>query len=372
MLLLYGGINFYIYRRILIGAALTGGWNWALKIVLITLMSSYLLGRNLVSIKWLGTPLIWLGSIWFAIMTYAFILCLLVDIAKGFDLLTGWFPNLISSNLIRAGRITLIMGTILIVCLTILGNIASHNVMVRKVDLVLNKLPAEHKNYKITYFADVHLGSLVGINHLQKIVEKVNSTEPDLILIGGDIIDEPAGRLRWADEPLKQLKAPDGVWAVLGNHEFYDGLDASLVFMQDVGIKVLRNEAKIIPGKLSIAGLDDASATRQFRGVIKPVKQIIKEADPNLPIVLLHHTPLRYREAAKAGVDLMLSAHTHGGQLWPFDYITYLVYGVKRGLCQIDGMNFYLTTGAGTWGPPVRIGASPEIVVFTLNPPSVK
>jgi len=367
MLLIYGGINFYIYRRVIGSAALTGGWDWGLKFGLLLLIAAFFLGRSLGSIEWLATPLIWIGSVWFAVMAYALLLCLLIDVARVINWLAGWFPNWITSDLLRAGRITLLSGIAVIGITLGLGYIASLKPTVKEINLTMPKLPQTRNSYRIAYFADVHLGCLVGPARLERVVEQVNSLNPDLILIGGDVVDEPPKRLQWAVEPLRRLKARDGVFAALGNHEFYDGLAESVELLQRAGMQVLRNSTYAIPGVICIAGLDDASAARQFGQRLASISEVIQDGDLVLPVVLLHHTPTRYKEAAEAGVDLMLCGHTHGGQLWPFDYITRAVYGVKRGFSRIKDMNFYLTTGAGTWGPPMRVGAAPEIVVFIMT-----
>ncbi len=205
-------------------------------------------------------------------------------------------------------------------------------------------------------------------------------------MIIGDLIDDAIDRMPWLSEPLSRIEAADGVFAVNGNHEFYTGIKQFDELANEAGIRLLMNQSAVIDGKVILIGLDDESGGRSFNAKKIAIEKLVKEArntppfdsppakrggikrgGANLPIILMHHTPTRMKEAESAGVDLMLSAHVHEGQLWPGKYFAEAVYGVKKGLSEIGKMKFYLTSGAGTWGPPVRICAAPEIVTLVLK-----
>jgi len=172
----------------------------------------------------------------------------------------------------------------------------------------------------------------------------------------------------WIIEPLKQLEFSDGVYFATGNHEFYQGVGLASELPRKAGITVLRDSSIVVEGAFNLIGLDDLTGTTQLRLSKTPIDDLMKGIDPSLPTILLHHTPGRMAEAADAGVDLMLSGHTHGGQIWPANYLMRIRYGVKQGLSKFGEMYFYLTNGVGTFGPPVRIGAKPEIVHLTIVP----
>jgi len=367
VLLTYGSVNFYIFRRVTGGAHLTGGWGFALKATLLFLILAYPISRFPIP-KVFDVPLSWIGALYLGAMVYAFLGCLLIDLARVTDLFFGWFPTRVNIDLIRAGRITTAAMAGVIVLVIAAGHMISLRPVVRTLELRVPKLPAERDGYRVVLFADTHLGTLVGRDRVEKVVQIVNSLKPDAVLIAGDLLDEPPRRVEWVVEPLRRLQASNGVWAALGNHEFYSGPDASADLMRRCGMNVMRDGVATIPGIANIAGLDDIAGIRQFGQRKVPVAEIMQSADPSLPTMIIHHTPLRYEEADSAGVDLMVCGHSHGGQMWPFNYIADRVYGVPRGYTRIGNMHFYMTVGAGTWGPPIRIAATPEVILFILKP----
>ena len=367
-LLVYTATNYYIYRRAVQAASAAGWAGVALRVVLLTAILAYPLGRALGGSWGVSKIFIWVGSFWFAAMSYSLLIVLLVDLIRFGDLLTGWLPSWVLGDRIQSGRMVFAVSAVMIGMLLLGGHIRSLYPVIHEVPITLDKLSPERGEYRIALFADTHLGELVGERRMSRIADQVNNLNVNLCLIVGDLVDESPKHLEWAVEPLKKLTAPDGVWAVTGNHEFYAGIEESTALMERAGIKLLRDSVVEIPGELSLIGLDDVTGSRQFQRSVKPISELVGAANRNLPTLLMHHSPLRLQEAERAGVDLMISGHTHRGQIWPFGYIAQAVYGVDTGLTQIGRMKFYLTTGAGTWGPPVRVGARPEIVVLVLKP----
>ncbi|MFN3821749.1 MAG: metallophosphoesterase, partial [bacterium] len=145
------------------------------------------------------------------------------------------------------------------------------------------------------------------------------------------------------------------------------GVTSAVAQFERWGIRVLRNEAVSVGGIFNLIGLNDLTGSRQFGEHQVPIAELMNKIDPLLPTLLLHHTPWRYQEAQNAGVEVMFSGHTHGGQLWPFGYITQKVYSVKYGLTKMGDLQFILTNGAYTWGPPIRVGAPGEVVVVNMR-----
>jgi uncharacterized protein len=198
--------------------------------------------------------------------------------------------------------------------------------------------------------------------------EQIMSLKPDLILLPGDIVDQTTdGVMRFA-EAFQILKAPLGVFGTTGNHEYYVGLARALEFCKAAGIRMLMNENVELPNGLVIAGIEDRTA-KHVGGTRPTVTQLLNPVAADKPTILLNHTPATDEalEAARAGADLMISGHTHGGQIWPFSYLTRLAFKFNRGLYRLgENSAIFTSTGIGTWGPPMRIGAPPEIVLIRL------
>jgi predicted MPP superfamily phosphohydrolase len=168
-------------------------------------------------------------------------------------------------------------------------------------------------------------------------------------------------------EPLSRIKSRLGVYAVTGNHEFYAGVDKAVRFMEQAGVCVLRNRWVTIDSILNLVGLDYMTEEQQLGRKNPPLETIMTGMDKSLPTILMYHTPIRLKNAEAAGIDLQLSGHTHKGQLFPFNLITKLVYTVDSGYARIGKMQIYVSNGVGTWGPPLRVGAPPEIVQIILH-----
>ncbi len=366
-LMIYGGANYYIYRRVVGTAHFGGGLGTALKVGLLFCILAYPLSRFSFAIRPVSVPLTWIGGFWLAAMAWAVLALVVIDFVRLSDLLFGWFPNWLTGNRVLAGQRLLVGGIVLMILALTAGRIIAANPVVRNLELSIEQLPKEKDGYRVVLFCDTHLGTLKGLGFLNRVVEMVNSQNADLVLIPGDVFDESPRRIPWAIEPLSRLKAKDAVVVSMGNHEYYAGPAESIKVFREAGLTFLRDQAIEIPGTAVVAGMDDITGSRQYGEKLVPLRSYIEGFDPNLPLIVLHHTPVRREEAREAGADLMVSGHTHGGQQWPFEYITRMVFGVKRGLTKFGEMNFFLTVGVGTWGPPIRLGATPEIIVFTLR-----
>jgi len=339
----------------------------ALKITLLFLILAYPAARFAHSFKPLATPLTWVGGFWLAAMVYALFGFAVVDLFRLSDRLFHWFPALITANRVRTGQMFLAGGGGILLLALIVGRLIALSPAVREVELKIDRLPPEREGYRVALLSDAHLGTLVSKKFLDRLTAQVNSLNPDLTLIPGDVFDENLRETPWAVEGLSRFRARDGVIVSTGNHEFYANVKACVDVLQEARLSVLRDEYITIPGTVVVAGLDDITGSRQFGGRPKPIVNVIAGADTTLPLFVMHHTPIRMEEAAAAGADLFVSGHTHGGQLWPFSYVTRMVFKVKSGLTMFGKMNFFLTVGAGTWGPPIRLGATPEVILFRLS-----
>ena len=236
--------------------------------------------------------------------------------------------------------------------------------VLKRVPIRLAKLPASMSGFKIALVSDIHLGPLLGRSHTERIVRIINSVGADVVAVVGDLVDGSVAELGPAAEPLQDLRARHGSFFVTGNHEYFSGYQEWIDEVNSLGVRVLRNERLDVQG-LDLAGVNDV--TGEDVGDGPDFAKALSGRDASRPVVLLAHQPVQAHEAAKHGVDLQLSGHTHGGQMVPFNLLVGLEAPVVSGLGTVDGTQVYVTRGAGFWGPPVRFGAPPDISVIELH-----
>ncbi|QFR49144.1 metallophosphoesterase [Sulfurimonas lithotrophica] len=237
----------------------------------------------------------------------------------------------------------------------------------------LERVDVEIKNlknkYKIVQLSDIHIGGIVDKNFIHSIVERVNNLEPDIVVITGDLVDIKISRAREALDEFKKLKHKLGIYFVVGNHEYFHNVDEIIDEVKKLGFRVLENENVYIGDKgegFNLAGVYDIFGYRAGHHMPQ-IKDALMDIDNNSPTVLLAHQP-RYIEEVTGEVDLMLSGHTHGGQLYPFKALVKLQQPYLNGLYQHDEkLQIYVSKGTGFWGPPMRLGASSEITEITIS-----
>lgn len=242
--------------------------------------------------------------------------------------------------------------------------------VIERVTVTLARLPPALSGFRIVQVTDLHIGTTIGRSYIQTIVDRANALAPDLIVLTGDLVDGSPKALAEAAAPLAQLRAPHGVYAVTGNHEYYSGADRWIAHFRDaLGIPFLRNERVTIErdgAAFDLAGIDDWSA-HQVPGHGADLDAALQGRDPSRALVLLAHQPRQVRGVAGKGVDLQLSGHTHGGQIFPWHALVWLQQGgYVAGRYQVGATTLYVNRGAAYWGPPVRLGAPLEIAEITL------
>jgi predicted MPP superfamily phosphohydrolase len=233
-----------------------------------------------------------------------------------------------------------------------------------RVRVPLAKLPRQLDGLRIALVSDIHLGPLLGRSHTRRVVDTINGVGADLVAVVGDLVDGTVAELGEAAEPLADLRARFGSFFVTGNHEYFSGYAEWIAEVDSLGLKVLENQRVEIEG-LDLAGVNDITGEDYEHA--PDFGKALGGRDPARPVVLLAHQPVQAAEAAKHGVDLQLSGHTHGGQIQPFGALVRLEQPVVSGLGEVDGTKVYVTNGAGFWGPPVRVGAPPQISVVELR-----
>jgi len=340
--------HFYVWWRFVHATALPLPWHLVATLAVILLAPSLPFAtfalRRLPRAR--AQPYAWLAYTGFGLAVY---LLLAAGISHLVCAIAGVDPRAAAIAGVAAAVAVVIYG---------LANVARGPV-VKRTTIGLPGLPAAATGYRIVQLTDVHIGPLLGERFARAVVAKVNALAPDLIVITGDLIDGRLDELRAHIEPLRQLRARDGVYAVTGNHEYYWNPSAWLEHLRSLGLQMLRNEHVAIRGAFELAGVDDSSAGED-------VPRALAGRDPQLPVVLLAHHPRTVARAIAAGVDLQLSGHTHGGQLLPLGWLSRLFEPHVAGLARFGATQLYVSEGTGFWGPPMRVGTRCEIAELTL------
>jgi predicted MPP superfamily phosphohydrolase len=343
-----GAAHFYVWQRFVSAAQLPTVWYVVATVALVVLapslpMATFVLRRLP---RAAARPYVWLAYTWFGLAVYLLLAAAVTHLVCA---IAGTDPRTAALAGVGAAVATVIYGLVHV----------ARGPIVRRVRVPLAKLPAAADGYTIVQLTDVHIGPLLGDRFAAEVVAKVNALAPDLIVITGDLVDGRLDELRPHVEPLRGLRARDGVYAVTGNHEYYWNATAWLEHLRSLGIAILRNEHVTIRDAFELAGVDDSSATED-------VPRALAGHDDALPVVLLAHHPRTIARAAVAGVDLQLSGHTHGGQLLPLGWLSRLFEPQVAGLARFGATWLYVSEGTGFWGPPMRVGTSSEIALLTL------
>ncbi|MGW1462978.1 metallophosphoesterase [Streptomyces sp. NPDC002308] len=233
----------------------------------------------------------------------------------------------------------------------------------KRITVPLAKLPRSAHGFRIAVVSDIHLGPILGRAHTRRVVDAVNATRPDLIAVVGDLVDGSVADLGPAAEPLAELEARHGSFFVTGNHEYFSGAAEWVAHVRELGLHPLENARVEIDG-FDLAGVNDVAGESEGQG--PDFDRALGDRDPARAAVLLAHQPIVIDDAVAHGVDLQLSGHTHGGQLWPGNLVAELANPTVAGLERYGDTQLYVSRGAGAWGPPVRVGAPSDITVVEL------
>jgi predicted MPP superfamily phosphohydrolase len=343
-----GSAHYYVWLRFVSAPDLPRPWH-VIATVAIALLAPSLPVATFFLRKFpraTAMPYVWLAYTWFGFAVYLLLAAAITHLVCA---IAGIDPRTAAIAGIAAAGLTVLYGLVHV----------ARGPFVRRTRIPLASLPAAADGYTIVQLTDVHIGPLLGAAFAADVVAKVNALEPDLIVITGDLVDGHLHELRQHVEPLRGLKARDGVYAVTGNHEYYWNPNPWLEHLRSLGIRILRNENVTIQDRFVLAGVDDSTATED-------VPRAVAGRDPALPLVLLAHHPRTITRAVTAGVDLQLSGHTHGGQLLPLGWLSRLFDPHVSGLKRFASSWLYVSEGTGFWGPPMRVGTSGEIALLTL------
>jgi predicted MPP superfamily phosphohydrolase len=372
------GIHLYLWQRLVRATTVPGRARrlGTAGVVLFTLVIvGGLIGSRTLAPA-LARPLAWAGYVALALMFYLFVVLVVLELPRVVLAVTRRVRRTAEpvdpSRRLLLGRV--LAGAAGVAAVSAVGygmTQALGTIGYRRVTVRLDRLDPAFDGYRIALLTDLHLGPILGRDFLADVVARVNSAQVDLVAISGDLVDGDTGTLGRAASELGKLSSRDGTFFVTGNHEYYSGAPSWVEYLQGLGVRVLRNErAEIRRGSaaLDVAGVDDYTAAASGApGHAADVAAALEGRDPSRPVVLLAHQPVLVAEAAEHEVDLQLSGHTHGGQMAPFNLAVRLQQPFVSGLHRVRRTWLYVSRGTGFWGPPVRVGAPPEITILTLR-----
>ena len=368
-------IHYYLWARLVRDIGWPEATHKWLTIVIIGLAVLLPLGFILVRTlpRDLLTPLMWVLYSWMGLMFFLFVLLIPADIVRGVAWLIDLFGGTPPDPARRLFLSRLFGG---VVGLGGLGMAAwglysaSRPVAVKPVEIALKDLPPAFAGFRIVQLTDVHVGPTIGQAFIEQLVASTNALQPDLVAITGDLVDGSVAELGRIVELLAGLRARHGVYFVTGNHEYFSGADEWIAHLRSLGITVLRNERVTIERDgqhIDLAGIDDPTGHGFAPGHGTDLPRALAGRDPTRPVILLAHQPRGADQAAALGVSLQLSGHTHGGQIFPFNFLVSLQQPFVAGLHRLQDMSIYVSTGTGYWGPPMRLGVPAEISNITLQ-----
>ncbi len=368
--LIYGSFHLYFYLKVRAAFAPAA----AAQAILIALLLLGLIAPILVrlcerySLEMAARFLSWAGYLWMAFLLLFVSISILFDLWRLVTYLAGWTLRFDPGALAPPVRALFFVPAAIALGIVLYG--ANDARSIRSESLVIHskKLPKEMGVIRIVQISDLHVGTIIRGGYLAEILRKVGEAKPDLLISTGDLVDGQGNDLTEAAVQLQQITPRYGKFAITGNHEFYAGLDKALEFTKKAGFTLLQARVATVNGRLDLAGVDDPEVQRTAAHGYPSDREVLARADGSRFMIFLKHRPVVERENIGT-FDLQLSGHTHKGQIFPFSLITRLVFPFHAGNYRLaEGVLLHVSRGTGTWGPPVRFFAHPEITIIDLMP----
>jgi predicted MPP superfamily phosphohydrolase len=364
---IYGGMHAYVFLRARSAFAFDPATGIALAIFMLLMIFALILIRALEQLEYesLARLFAYIAYFWMAALFLFFCCSLVLDAAGLLFRIAGWAWGSNASGLFFSARTSFLVCLALSAGICAYGYFEDRNIRTERVRIETTKLPPGIDRVAIVQVTDVHLGLIIRSQRLEKMLEIVKEAKPDIFVSTGDLVDAQINHLTGLAEMLRGVKTTYGNYAITGNHEYYAGLTKALVFTREAGFTVLQNET-VNAGPISIAGVDDRTA------VVLKLEPPVSEKDllAKLPrdrfILFLKHQP-RVEESSVGLFDLQMSGHTHKGQIFPFNFVTRLVFPMIAGTYDLGkGSLLHVSRGTGTWGPPIRFLAPPEVTIYEV------
>lgn len=354
---IYFGMHYYIFKRLIGALQLSDGIMKSILVLFIVGGVSFI-GGEILSRKWGLSIVLEFGVYWLGLIAIAFFFTFLKD-------LVIWITPLNA----RTTALTAMVCIVLVTFFSVYNGLREPRL--RTIDIPLKKPAPDLNDLKIVQLSDMHLNGVKSVEWLDSIVSSVNEQTPDIIVFTGDLIDRDYKKIKPYVPALQRLQAPLGLYSIPGNHEFYAGTHSYKKFIEECNITDISNEVLLIDKKIQLAGLPDPEGKR-FGEFNPDLEVLLSKIDSQKPLIFLAHRPENVDKIMAGGADLMLSGHTHAGQIPPMDIIVKLVYRYSYGLYEHENGWIYTTCGTGTWGPPMRFLSRSEIALFVLKSPPQK
>lgn len=367
---IYGTMHAYLVRKAWTVLPQLGRLRIVLPILAAVMVFAPIAVRMLDRWRWVRLAS-GLGLVTFCWLVFVFWFCVLWLLVDGWNLAVRAAALLspgARSATIAPGRAWVVFCSLTVAAFC-WGLVEAARVKVRRLAFTAENLPPDVPVLRLVQVSDLHLGIHVGRKRLAEVAHLIRQSRPDIIVATGDLVDSSFHNVAHLADVLADLTPRFGKYAVLGNHEFYAGVDGSVAFLEAAGFRVLRGQAVQPVAGLWIAGVDDPGRGRTSRTPHTNEQAVLPPKADRTFVILLKHRPTVSPESI-GRFDLQLSGHTHGGQILPFTFIIRWFYRYTAGLHDLGGRSrLYVNVGAGTWGPPIRVMAPPEIAVITLRRP---
>jgi predicted MPP superfamily phosphohydrolase len=365
---IYGGVHIYGFVKLKRGLALETGTTIALALFMAAMVVAPIatrvterLGFEVIARIFAHIGYVWMGGV-FIFISAAFVF----DIYRMLLFLVSSILRTDLAWMTLSVRQSCLISILLAFSIVIYGAFEALQIRTEHVTIRTAKLPLTVERLRIVQISDIHLGLIVGKNRLGRILRQVVKANPDILVSTGDLVDGQMDNLSELAAMFQDVSPPYGKLAVTGNHEFYAGLERSFAFTEKAGFFILRGEVRTIANMINIVGVDDPARGPYGPGNTVSEKDLLSNLPRDKFTLLLKHRP-RVEEEALGRFDLQLSGHTHKGQIFPFSLITNLTYQTHAGLAELkDNSMLYVSRGSGTWGPPMRFLAAPEVTVIDL------
>jgi len=367
--LVYGGINLYFFRKVMIAFALGAFSSASLGLFLLLMVFAPILVRvlekNELELSARGTA--YAGYLWMGFLFLFFSASLFLDIYQLIIRGTVFLIGRDLSFLLLSGRTALLLSVALAATAVCYGYFEALDIRTERLVISTPKIPLSVGKLTIVQISDLHLGLIVRQRRLERVMGVVREASPDLIVSTGDLVDGQINSIAGLAEQLAQIKPRFGKFAVTGNHEAYAGLRQALALTEKAGFKVLRGESAMAGDVVNIAGVDDPAIASISGRPLAVEQDLFEGLDHGKYTLLLKHRPVVDAECLGL-FDLQLSGHVHKGQIFPFNLLTHLSFPVRMGYSRYPkGSSLYVSRGTGTWGPPIRFLAPPEVTVIELR-----
>jgi len=371
LLIIFGSSGYYVYTRAIQAFSGTFVTSGPVLIIYILLLTSFFTGKIIehYSIGIISNTFVNIGSVALGFFLYAFLIVVFIDLIRFIHYIIPIYPKFMTVDFQKTKLIVGLISLLIISVVFLIGYFNAQTPKVNKLDLSITKNKSSFESLHIVAVSDIHLGTMVNETKTKRLIHTINQLNPDLVVIAGDMIDDNIKVVKHYKllEYFKDIKSKYGVYACPGNHEYISNAYKDYPYFEENGIHILKDSVELIDNKFYIIGRDDIQGKSMGNKERKSLDKLTKDINFNLPVFLLDHQPYKLDKTAEKKIDLQFSGHTHSGQMWPFNYITGLMFEQDWGYLKKNNTHFYISSGYGTAVIPIRVGNHSEIVSIHIR-----